>query len=268
MTLYFTPEDQEKYEADLRETHFASTLGFLNAHNGFRRGNLHLCLGTTGGGKSTLVRTIIRDFLFNKANTKFNLGLALSEETVLEYKRQVSYGVPSHNVLLNTIAVSELEQPVNWNKKHFFDWLRTYLPDLMIYDNITTSKWYMDMPVKEQARFAVELKSITKEINCAMVLIAHTDANITDGIDRLIHINDIRGSKSICNLVEFAYILQRFEIGDKFYPTIRTVKHRSQDLVHGLYSLDYDKRTRSFTSDHALNFEKFKEVFSERNRLK
>jgi ABC-type iron transport system FetAB ATPase subunit len=267
MTLYFTEEEQLKYAAEQSTIHFASSLGFLNSHNGFRRGSLHMVIGTAGGGKSTLVRTLIRDFLFQKANMKFNMGLCLSEETVLEYRRQVSYGLPSHEILLNTIAISELEQ-TGWNKKRFSDWVRTYSPDLLIFDNITTSQFYMDMQAKEQAKFAIELKALTKEVNCATVIIAHTDADITDGIERLIHLNDIRGSKSIVNLVEFGYILQRFEVGSTFFPTVRTVKHRSQDLIHSLYSLQYDKRTRSFTGDTAINFEKFKELFNERNRLK
>jgi ABC-type iron transport system FetAB ATPase subunit len=266
-TLFFTEEEQKQFEAELREIHFASSMGFLNAHNGFRRGSLHMVIGTAGGGKSTLVRTLIRDFLFQKDNARKTLALCLSEETIPEYKRQLAYGIPSHDILLNTIAVSELEDP-NWNKKKFFEWLREFTPDFLVFDNITTSKWYMDLNAKEQSRFAVELKSITKEVNCSTLLIAHTDADITDGIERLIHLNDIRGSKSIVNLVEFGYILQRFQIGDKFFPTIRTVKHRSQELIHALYSLVYDPRTRSFTSDNPLNFEKFKEIFSERNRLK
>lgn len=267
MTLYFTPEEQILYEAELRQIHFASSLGFLNAHNGFRRGSLHMVMGTTGGGKSTLVRTLIRDFLFKKDNSTFTLALALSEETVKDYRKQISYGVPSHDVLMNTVATSELENP-QWSKKLFLDWVRTYSPDLLIIDNITTSKFYMDMQAKDQAKFAVELKSLTNEMNCATLIVAHTDALITDGIERLIHINDIRGSKGICNIVEFAYILQRFEIGTKFYPTIRTVKHRSQELIHNLYALQYDQKIRAFTGDTPLDFEKFKGIFSERNRLK
>jgi len=266
-TLHFTDEDQAQYNKELNEIHFASKLGFLNAHRGLRRGSLHLVIGTAGGGKSTLVRTMVRDFLFQKENMNFNLGICLSEETIRNYKKQLAYGVPSHDLLLNTTAVSELEQK-NWNKKMLFDWLRTYTPDAFMFDNITTSKFYMDMNAKEQSKFAVELKEITTELNCATLLIAHTDAEITDSIERPVQLNDIRGSKSIVNLVEFGYVLQRFEIGDKFFPTIRTKKHREQDLVHGMYTLQYDPRLRSFSGDLAIDFEKFKEVFSERNRLK
>lgn len=266
-TLFFTTEEQAKYEADMREIHFVSSLGFLNAHNGLRRGAVHLVMGTAGGGKSTLIRTLIRDFLFKKENTKFTLGLALSEETISSYRAQISYGMPSHDVLLNTVAISEIEMKV-WNKKMFMEWIRMYMPDFLVFDNITTSRFYMDMSPKDQANFAMELKNITTEINCATLLVAHTDAHITDGIERLIHMNDIRGSKSIVNLVEFLYILQRFEIGTSFFPTIRTVKHRSQDLVHSLYSLQYDPKIRQFTGDNPLNFDKFKEIFNERNKLK
>jgi hypothetical protein len=110
-------------------------------------------------------------------------------------------------------------------------------------------------------------KQVTKKLNMSTIVIAHTDAKATDSMGRLININDIRGSKTITNLAEFAYILQRFELEKSFFPTIRTVKHRSQELVHNLYMLNYDSRLRSFSGDLAIDFKKFKEVFNARNKL-
>jgi ABC-type iron transport system FetAB ATPase subunit len=265
MTLYFTNEEQEQYEASLREVHFHSKLGFLNAHNGLRRGSLHMVIGTTGGGKSTLTRTLLRDIIFNKDN-KCQVGLWLSEETLDDYKKQLAYGVPSHERLLSTEAISELES-TNVSKFSFIEWLEMTKPDICIFDNITTSKLYMDKRPAEQAELATQIKNITKKLNIAMVLIAHTDANVTDSQRGLINLNQIRGSKSICNLVEFAYILQRFEIGQAYFPTVRVVKSRSQELLHSLYHLKYDPRLRAFSGDSALDFEQFKEAYGKRNRL-
>lgn len=266
MTLHFTKEEQANYEADANQFHFESSMGFLNAHKGLRRGSFHLILGTTGGGKSTLIRTIIRDFLFKKENQNLNLSLWLSEETITDYKRQLSASIPSHDVLLNTQAMSELD--AEYSQMAFFEWLEFYKPDVFIFDNITTSRFYMDRRVDEQGAFARKLKAVVKKIDCAAILIAHTSAEVNDNIERFININDIRGSKSISNLTEFAYVLQRYEVGTSFYPTIRVVKHRSQDLVHGLYMLNYDKNLRAFTGDSPIQFEKLKEVFNARNKLK
>jgi KaiC/GvpD/RAD55 family RecA-like ATPase len=267
MSLYFTESEQKAYEASLKEVHFHSRLGFLNAHNGLRKGCLHLILGTTGGGKSTLIRTLLRDAIFNPAND-MQTNLLLSEETVRAYKAQIAYGLPSHDRLLSTACLSELEMKGVRNKKnHIEEWLRFYQPELFFYDNVTTAEPYNDKTAREQAAYITWLKELTSELGMATVLVAHTDANATDSMGRLINVNDIRGSKTICNLVEFAYILQRFEIDQEYYPTLRVVKHREQELVHSMYFLQYDKRLRSFSGDTAIEFKKFKEMYGKRNRL-
>lgn len=265
MTLYFTNEEQEEIEKKQNEVHFPSSLGFLNAHNGLRRGSFHVVLGSTGGGKSTLIRTILRELIFAKSHN-FQVGVWLSEEDVSDYRAQVAYGVPSHERLLNTNALSEIEVD-NCSEMYFFEWLEMIRPDVFIFDNITTSKFYNDKSVKDQSNFIIKLKKFTKKLNIATIVVAHTDAKAHDSMGRLINLNDIRGSKSIANLCEFAYILQRFEVNESYFPTIRIVKHRSQDLIHNLYYLDYEKRTRSFIGDKHLDFKKFKEMFNARNKL-
>jgi ABC-type iron transport system FetAB ATPase subunit len=265
MTLHFTNEEQELIEKEKREVHFQSKLCFLNAHNGLRRGSMHLVLGTTGGGKSTLIRTILRDLLFVK-DAEYQVAVWLTEEDLKDYRAEVAFGLPSSDRLLNSHAISELEGD-HITELYFFEWLEMIQPDILIMDNITTSKFYNDKKPYEQSRFASKLKNITKKINIATVVVAHTDAKATDSMGRTININDVRGSKSIANLVEFAYILQRFELNETFFPTIRVVKHRSQDLVHSLFYLEYDKRFRLFSGDKAIDFNKFKEVYDARNKL-
>lgn len=267
-SLFFTPEEQRAYEARLQEIHFHTKLGFLNSHNGLRKGCLHLILGTTGGGKSTLIRTLLRDAIFNPKND-MQTNLLLSEETVKAYKAQVAFGMPSHDRLLSTAVLSELEMKGNLQKKKktIEEWLRFYQPELFVYDNVTTSIGYNDRQAREQGEYILWLKELTTELEMATVLVAHTDANANDSMGRLININDIRGSKTIGNLVEFAYILQRFEIEQGYYPTLRTVKHREQELVHSMYYLQYDPRLRAFSGDLAIEFKKFKEMYKKRNRL-
>lgn len=265
MTLHFTKEEQAELDRTQKEIYFKSKLGFLNAHNGFRRGAIHLILGTTGGGKSTLVRTLLMDLLF-EPEIQHHVSIWLSEEDVKDYKAQLAQGLPSHDRLLNSHAKSELDYQFK-NEMELFEWLEMIKPDVFIFDNVTTSCFYNDRQVKEQGEFVTKLKNITKKLNMATVLIAHTDAKVTDSMGRLININDVRGSKTIANISEFAYILQRFEINESFFPTIRIVKHRSQELVHNLYYLDYDKRLRLFKGDKHLEFNKFKEAFNARNKL-
>lgn len=263
--LHFTKEEQIELVRKNNETHFSSKFGFLNSHNGLRRGCLHLMLGTTGGGKSTVVRSILRDFIFNKDNETRSASIWLSEETVNNFKTEMSKSVPSHDALYRVTVSSELEK----HEKGFsFSGLqRTLVPDLIIFDNITTSKFYASKKPSEQITFATKLKELAIELNCAVILIAHTGAMVSDNMNRLIDPNDIRGTKDVVNLAEVLYILQRFHIGDIYFPTIRIEKARGQEVVSKFYRLNYEKTLFSYISDEPISFEKFKEAYGKRNRL-
>lgn len=260
MTLYFTSDEETQFLREKNETHFKSQFGFLNSHNGLRRGSIHLVIGETSGGKSTLMRSLVRDIVGNNNAT---LGLWLSEESVKDYKTMVSIGLPSSDKLLNTQVFSEIDNM--WApEQELWKWLEMHKPDVLIYDNVTTSKFYMDRKPDAQAAFIVRLKEAAKRLNMATIAVAHTDSQTRPG---LIEINHIRGSRQLPNMAEFAYILQRFKLKNEWFSTIRIVKHRSQDLIHDLYLLRFDKRFSSYLSDSDLEFEKFKEAYALRNRL-
>jgi KaiC/GvpD/RAD55 family RecA-like ATPase len=266
MSVYYTEVEILEMQKANREVHFRSRFGFQNAHNGFRRGSMHLVLGTTGGGKSTLVRTILKEIIFRRENINNTLCLWLSEESLAAYKQQLSYSMQSSELLHNIVARSE-EDEVDVAEKDFFNWLKTMKPDIFIFDNITTSNFYETKKPQEQAAFARKLKNTLKDLNCACIIIAHTRADVSDTSPRMINIEDIMGSKSITRLVEFAYILQRFQVKDAFYPTLRIVKHRSQDLIHNLYLLNYEPKSKSFKDDTPMPFDKMKQIFDTRNKL-
>lgn len=265
MTLSFTKEEQEKFEASLNEIHFHSGLGFFNSTKCPRREGLHLLIAGTGAGKSTIVRTVLRDLLFHPKNNPI-IAVWLSEETVNEYRAMFSMGVPSHDRLLNTNAYSEQDN-MNCSEMHFFEWAEMIQPDILIFDNITTSKLYEGKRPHDQAQFATKLKHLLKKMNCAGIIIAHADSQQTNQKGGLLDINNIRGSKTICNLAEFAYLLQTFDTPKAKYTTIRIAKSRSQDIVHSIYLLEYDPRIKSYTKDSAIPFERFKEAFNERHKL-
>jgi hypothetical protein len=203
--------------------------------------------------------------LFNPKNNP-SIAIWLSEETITEYRRMFSQGVPSTDRLLSTNAYSEQDNP-DATEMHFFEWAEMLKPDILIYDNITTSKFYEGKRPSDQAKFAAKLKHLFKQINCAGIVIAHADAQQTQQKGGLLDVNNIRGAKTIVNLAEFIFILQTFRTPKNIFSTLRIAKSRSQDIVHDTYLLNYDPRTKSYTSDNAIPFEKFKEVFNERNRL-
>lgn len=265
MTLHFTDQESTEFRERNKEIHVHTHLSFLKEHNGLRKGNLHAILGTTGGGKSTLIRSITRDIIFNKENT-LRIGFWLSEETVEEYKNQLSYSMPSTEKMLLTTAFSEIEN--NIDQEFFFTWIKANSLDVLIFDNITTSKFYMDQSIPKQSEFASNIKKITKEMNIATILVAHTEAKFLDNGDRMITANDIRGCKSISNLCEFFYGMQRFEIDGSFYSTIRILKHRGQPITDNTFHLIYNKETRSFIRDNPIPFKTFKEAYDKRSNLR
>jgi hypothetical protein len=265
MTLYFTDKEQAAFEASLKEVHFSSTLGFANSTKGFRRGNMHLFIAGTGGGKTTLTRTLLRDLLFQPGPAPI-VCVWLSEESLEEYKALLSMGLPSDDRLLNTMAFSEQDKP-EATELLFFEWMEMHSPDVLIFDNITTSKFYSDKRPHEQAAFASKLKNVIKKTKCAGLIVAHADSQQTNQKGGLLDINNIRGSKAICNLTEFAYLFQTFKTPKAIYSILRIAKSRSQNVIHDTYLLTYNPLTMSYTSDAAIPFEKFKEVYNERNRL-
>jgi KaiC/GvpD/RAD55 family RecA-like ATPase len=265
MTLYYTSEEAKAFEASLREVHFHSKFGWPNAHNGFRRGSVHLVIAGTGAGKTTLIRAIALDIALHKENN-CTMGVWLSEETVDEYKALLSLGKSSNAKLLSTHANSELET-TDLSELMFFEWLHFVEPDVFIYDNITTSHFYVDKTPAEQAKFARKLKKTLKELNCAGIIIAHGDSQQTNQRGGLLDINNIRGSKTICNLAEFAYTFQMFTSETAKAAFLRIVKSRSQRVIHDTYLLKYDSSSMSYVGDIAVPFSELKKANDERNKF-
>lgn len=267
-TAYVSTQDAQRHQANSAKVHIGSKFGFLSSHNGLRPGCIHTLMGISGGGKSTMIRSLVRDFAFHADNAQPHpkvMLVWLSEESGEDFRAELSRGVPDHERLFDIKVFSELE--VDHSKTLLSELLMDFQPDVFLFDNITTSRFYQDKKTDEQSKFCWWIKKLSKDNKIATVLIAHTGAAVTESMSRPIEMNDIRGSKSIVNISEFFYILQRFQLKEDFYPTISISKNRGQDVVNRLYKLNYDKHFRSYVSDTAIDFEKFKEVFRERNRL-
>ena len=138
---------------------------------------------------------------------------------------------------------------------------------IIFYDNITTSEFYCDIHPSEQSTFIWELKELISKVKKPLILVAHTASEISENTPRFISITDIRGSKTIANLVQFYYILQRFSIEDAFYPTLRILKHRGQTVKDTMYYLYYSKEKNIYYKDKKIDFNAIKEAFRSRNVL-
>ena len=251
---------------------WGTKLNFLKSHMGFRDANIHLFLGTSGAGKSTMMRTLLRDFLLQ--NPFETIGVWLSEETVDDFKDELAkFNDPVvQEYLDNVFATSEMEGKQRHNlrslQEYFIRFISEIEPSVLIFDNITTSAMYDNLHPNDQVMMQGWFKEIAIKRNIPIVFFAHTGAEITDSINRLINQQDIKGSRGICNIAQYLYVMQRFEIGRLYFPTLRVVKYRGYSVEDRLYYLNYDKEESVFSLDWALPWEEFIEAFSKRNQLK
>jgi hypothetical protein len=271
---YLGPEEARKLIEDADRIKRGSWFSFLRNHNGLRPGKVHLLIGCAGAGKSTLVRAMILESLYfcqlAQTQTDENLAvfLILSEEERDEFLTELYRCSPKKPETFKFLKIiSEQESNVSDPIGKLAEAASVYTPYVVYYDNITTSKTYENRRPEEQFGTATMLKTYAKAFQVPLVLVAHTRSEISENITRLISAEDIRGNKSIVNLAEFAYVLQRFHTPGAIFPTLRIVKHRGQDPSEKMFYLEFNKERRIISGDKSIPFHEFKENFKNRYRL-
>jgi RecA-family ATPase len=251
-------------EIETKEVTFDSCYSFLQEHNGWRKGKMHLVLGISGGGKSTLVRSLLVD-LFVHGMILGNALVWLSEESEEDLENQVAK--VNSRIGSNTLTtISELSVE-NLSEAYFEETLLSDKPDIFFMDNLTTSQLYEGRSIRDQLLFVKKLKTMCIKLNIPFVLIAHTGAEITENCNRLINMNDIRGAKNIVNLVEYLYLLQRFTLETDFFPTIRIAKSRGHLISNDIHKLVFNPENITYSKSFRIPFEEFKEAFKQRRTL-
>lgn len=268
MTTFEIEEAQREASSILYDTKF----NFLRQHNGFRNSNIHLILGTSGGGKSTTVRTLLIDILPKVPRGK-KLLLWLSEETAEEFFVEINKsGLIEHGrPLLDKLDIFSEQEHIDDSAQQLefkmSEFVKSGQYGFLIFDNLTTSEMYMGRKPNEQGAFSKRLKAKIQETRIPLLIVAHTKAEVTDNMHRLIESNDIRDSKSIVNLAQFIYVLQTFYINEKRINTLRIVKNRGQLVEQSMFVLKFEPKTFLFGTDRAIDFNEFKSIFKERNKL-
>ena len=253
---------------------FPTNLIFLKQHKGIRKGKMHLFIGVSGGGKSTLTRTILLDVTAALKKGK-KVGVWLSEETSVEFLTQLAYSGVAHNaqLLLDRMVFFSEQDADNLLKspKEKFEEFASFFSDenfdVVFFDNITTSNLYADKKPDVQVEIIKKLKAQAQKTETALVLIAHSGAAASANQNRLIEANDIRGSKQAVNLSEYVYLMQTFNIKSRVITTLRIEKSRSHSVSEKFFQLGYDSIMKTYSTARALDFEAFKAIFKERDKL-
>lgn len=251
------------------KVYFKTNFHHLAEHNGLRPGKMHMALGTTSAGKSTWVRGIINDFVVN--NPKSKILLYLSEESFEDLRLSLYTCNLAEDQINKVLIVSELSNNRYQDEKEFLVHLEELIaqekPELFIFDNLTTSRYYNDLKTKDQENVASSIKRITIDYGCATLLVAHTKKDVNTSQHRLIQIEDVRGSSTLPNLLEFAYVLQHFFVDDNRYSMIRIAKHRGYDVRNSTFALLYDNQKQIIYKDRPIGFSELKLNFKDRDKL-
>lgn len=258
---------------------FKSNFNFLNCHRGYRPGNIHVMLGTSGGGKSSLVRGLVLDAIVNDQSDN-KILVWLSEESIKDFLNlfieQLFFYNPekTEKILKKIIVFSELDASkyfVNQSQNDWYDKFKSEVTridvSMIFFDNVTTSVFYAEKKPEDQKDYLIKLKNFIANIKKPIVIVAHTKADINDGINRRINKEDIRGSKFLTMIAEFFYVLQTFKIENEWHPTITVEKSRSIRVNHALYFIAFDKQKNSYVSDREMEWVEYKEFYNNRNKL-
>lgn len=259
---------------EIEQIYIKSEIDFVIQHNGFRPGCMHVILGPSGGGKSTLSKTLILDSQKNLNGLK-PLGIWYSEEGRDEIASHY-HKANAADKLFGKNKINFYSETDNDNPKLSLDDLvKLHYKNLekimasssiLFFDNITTSCFY-DLPYQRVSQFVRSFKSLIKKHNIPVVIFAHTDSRIKEGAKALTEQNDIRGPKNIVNISEIIYILQQFHTGEAIHSTLRIVKSRMKEIKQKIYYLYYDSETSTYHRSQPITFADLKAIYEKRNTL-
>lgn len=273
--LKIDPKEAKRLLEENNKNYFPTVrFNFLNSHSNFRPGKSHVLLGTTGSGKSTLTRAILRQLADGNKVLYYS-----TEETVEDIKMFFARSGVTQKQQQNIIVVYEGEmlRDFDYNDIHgwmgaLFDTALGHGVDIIVIDNISTSKFYGD-DFKKGGDFLRALAKFKESTKLPVFMIIHTKTGIHDGQSELIGPDDVRGYKLLSVEAEYFYIYQRHRVtannGDfQYRPFITIAKSRLHDSQGEIYYLKFNHEKKTYVSDMKVDFNAFKEAFDERDRLK
>lgn len=275
MTNLFSVNPQDILDAaeDSKKRHFFSSFNHLDAHFGIRRGCYSLYMGTTGCGKSSLVKTV---GIQASSTPHTKVLFWLSEEKKAKYAKGMDtycemMGLPLENIAF--FEESSIDKGLVRTHQEFLSYFGEVVcmanADIVIIDNISTSRFYgSQTSLKEQGQTVEFFKKTSQEMDIAIVAVIHTSSDVSDNMGRMFTTEDVRGLKSIALEASYFYAIQRFTRNGEIYNFLRTLKFREHANAAGTYHLKYDLKTSLYVSDEKVDFEMVKRIFKESDRLK
>lgn len=246
---------------------YDSKYTFLMDQGCWRPGDLHCLLGMESSGKSSLVRSLIIEAAFNIPVLGF-----LSEETSddIWYELDKSVNLLKEKGLIpldsdplsNVTLLSETDRECSElfkSQDEILAFIRKYLiktkAKLFILDNITTSKWYRNLP--DQEAFVDKFKTMAKHENIPVFIVAHTSKQFLG--NTLMRSGNIRGNNLLAMLAEHFYCFNNTLVDDpntgkpRRVVILQVVKHRGINRDDYLFCMEYDSKIRLYTGSIVVN---------------
>jgi len=257
---------EKRHQGVFHETRF----GFLSSHLGIRPAQNHFLLGTAGCGKSSLCRAIQID-----CAKKNRILIHLSEEKIEDYKYKLNTQLNDKSILKNIFIVSENQRDNSFKQgfNSFFSWfeenINEFQPEVIFFDNLTTSYLWTSLGLKGQEEGLVKFNNIAEDTKLSFFHVLHTKKDVTDTTVRnLIQPEDCRGTQQSALMAPYFYVFQNFknEFGNN--ATIRVAKSRFHDLaVNRFFGLNYDRGHATYTNDKEIAFNDLKALFQDRYKF-
>jgi hypothetical protein len=220
---------------------------------------MHLLIAIKGGGKSSLIRSILFDLLeFSR------VYLHLSEENILKYLAPLASALRKiysedevESRMKNLLVTSEKDgeiKPENFLEKIELN-ITKHRASVFIFDNITTSGISATNPM-QQHNFATGISVMTEKMNIATMVVAHTKKGhnknkVADG-------DDIRGVSTLTNTSGYIYTLNTFFQLTPPVTVLKNDKARYHSNAHlKNYGLIWDKNNNIFKGDFQLSLDEY-----------
>lgn len=259
----------EEYE---RSDYGYTSFSFLNDHLSLRKGKRHLLIGTTGTGKTTLTRSVI----FQLAKGARILWYSTEEtlDDMIYMMTKASFDSEHRNKIHfrhETQASKWCDETGQDLGKYFSHEIAKTKCDVIVFDNLTTSKFYNKTP-ESDVKFFNSISESVKNLNIPIIIIAHTANGVKDMQAELFSGSDVRGNKIVSNSSEYIYAYQLITYivngQENKQGIIRTIKSRIGGASNSIYTLNYNAKENSYTSDQKVSFETFKNFYDKRVKLK
>lgn len=256
-----------KLRAAANQFNIHTVLEFMEEHRGLRFGKIHLLLGSTGCGKSTLVRTMLLDCILGSQDIR--TGIYLSEETLTDFYVEFSTNELDDYTKQKLSVISEQDEPVKTGRE-FFKKLESLVEQkcrVIFIDNITTSRLYENSKPNQQGDIIDYLKRFATKHNVALVVVAHTAKGSISSNNRLIDIEDVRGSGALPNAAPIAWTIQRVDYCNLRATVVRVAKNRGYTVKHQWFLAVYHAKNKVFCTFKPVEFEKIKDIFKQRDKI-